>query len=112
MDLSRLDHSEGRMAMAESPATALRRYQTDLRKLIRGGFNRYADCKKCWVVWTDDGRDALTDAANAAIVGDVGASRPMPHRLAALPGAGSSAADTAKGDDGEAAEGSQVSAQA
>ena len=44
------------MAMAESPATALRRYQTDLRKLIRGGFNRYADCKKCWVVWTDDGR--------------------------------------------------------
>ena len=34
------------MAMAESPATALRRYQTDLRKLIRGGFNRYADCKK------------------------------------------------------------------
>ena len=59
------------MAMAESPATALRRYQTDLRKLIRGGFNRYADCKKCWVVWTDDGRDALTDAANAAIVGDV-----------------------------------------
>ena len=72
------------MAMAESPATALRRYQTDLRKLIRGGFNRYADCKKCWVVWTDDGRDALTDAANAAIVGDVGASRPMPHRLNAL----------------------------
>ena len=72
--------------MAESPATALRRYQTDLRKLIRGGFNRYADCKKCWVVWTDDGRDALTDAANAAIVGYVGASRPMPHRLATIPG--------------------------
>ena len=32
--------------MAESPATALRRYQTDLRKLVRGGFNRYADAKK------------------------------------------------------------------
>ena len=72
--------------MAESPATALRRYQTDLRKLVRGGFNRYADAKKCWVVWTDDARNALTDAANCAIVGDVGASHPLPERLSSIPG--------------------------
>ena len=74
--------------MAESPATALRRYQTDLRKLVRGGFNRYADAKKCWVVWTDDARNALTDAdaANCAIVGDVGASNPLPERLSSIPG--------------------------
>ena len=72
--------------MAESPATALRRYQTDLRKLVRGGFNRYADAKKCWVVWTDDARNALTDAANGAIVGDVGASNPLPERLSSIPG--------------------------
>ena len=72
--------------MAESPATALRRYQTDLRKLVRGGVNRYADAKKCWVVWTDDARNALTDAANGAIVGDVGASNPLPERLSSIPG--------------------------
>lgn len=72
--------------MAESPATALRRYQTDLRKLVRGGFNRYADAKKSWVVWTDDARNALTDAANGAIVGDVGASNPLPERLSSIPG--------------------------
>ena len=72
--------------MAESPATALRRYQTDLRKLVRGGFNRYADAKKCWVVWTDDARNALTDAANGAIVRDCGASNPLPERLSSIPG--------------------------
>ena len=77
--------------MAESPATALRRYQTDLRKLVRGGFNRYADAKKSWVVWTDDARNALTDAANGAIVGDVGASNPARTTLL-HPGPGAGAA--------------------
>eukprot|EP00227_Mantoniella_beaufortii_P018955 CAMPEP_0197600574 /NCGR_PEP_ID=MMETSP1326-20131121/33532_1 /TAXON_ID=1155430 /ORGANISM="Genus nov. species nov., Strain RCC2288" /LENGTH=105 /DNA_ID=CAMNT_0043167685 /DNA_START=124 /DNA_END=437 /DNA_ORIENTATION=+ len=70
---------------SESPAAALRRHQTELRRLFRSGFTKYAVLKTAWNAWRDEGRDVLTDLANAALLRDQGASHPLPEHIAALP---------------------------
>ena len=40
----------------ESPATALRRHRTEVRRLLRGGFTKYALMKTAHAQWRDVGR--------------------------------------------------------
>ena len=40
----------------ESPATALRRHRTEVRRLLRGGFTKYALMKTAHAQWRDTGR--------------------------------------------------------
>ena len=40
----------------ESPATALRRHRTEVRRLLRAGFTKYALMKTAHAQWRDTGR--------------------------------------------------------
>ena len=72
--------------MSASPAASLRRRQTEIRKLLRGGFTKHALLRRAMEGWKDAGRDALTDIANALALRGEGASRPLPEHLSTLPG--------------------------
>ena len=46
----------------ESPATALRRHRTEVRRLLRGGFTKYALMKTAHAQWRDVGRGTTGDS--------------------------------------------------
>ena len=45
-----------RMSGSGSPAAALRRHQTEVRRLLRSGFTKYALLKTAHEAWREDGR--------------------------------------------------------
>jgi hypothetical protein len=45
----------------ESPAAALRRHQTEVRRLLRSGFTKYAMLKTAHEAWREEGRGECCD---------------------------------------------------
>jgi len=63
----------------ESPAATLRRHQTEVRRLLRGGFTKCAKLRTAHAAWRDEGRGARTRIPPAR--------RGFPHRRRTLRGA-------------------------
>ena len=64
----------------ESPATALRRHRTEVRRLLRGGFTKYALMKTAHAQWRAAGRGTPTGVSHR---GD--AARPSAARSLVAP---------------------------
>ena len=51
-------HLRARRAAMESPAAALRRHQTEVRRLLRGGFTKCALLRTAHAAWREEGKGA------------------------------------------------------